>query len=109
VNVLSAVRGGVQSMRVERTLPIGQRYGDVVIHSLTANIGQFGIHCNKFISFFDGRMFSRWMVTNITSVRGTMHYRKVRIPCGEHPVICGQYYVFLFGIHMKLVGPIKCV
>jgi hypothetical protein len=29
-------------MQVDRRLPIGQRYDDVVIHSLTANIGQFG-------------------------------------------------------------------
>jgi hypothetical protein len=29
-------------MQVDRRLPIGQRYGDVVTHSLTANIGQFG-------------------------------------------------------------------
>jgi hypothetical protein len=29
-------------MQVDRRLPIGQRYGDVVNHSLTANTGQFG-------------------------------------------------------------------
>jgi hypothetical protein len=29
-------------MQVDRRLPIGQLYGDVVIHSQTANIGQFG-------------------------------------------------------------------
>jgi hypothetical protein len=29
-------------MQVDRRLPIGQRSGDVVIHNLTANIGQFG-------------------------------------------------------------------
>jgi hypothetical protein len=29
-------------MQVDRRLPIGQRYGDVVIHSLTANNRQFG-------------------------------------------------------------------
>jgi hypothetical protein len=27
-------------------------------------------------------MFSRWIVTNITSARGTVHSRKTRIPCG---------------------------
>jgi hypothetical protein len=31
--------GGVQSKQVDGRLPIGQRYGDAVIHSLTANIG----------------------------------------------------------------------
>jgi hypothetical protein len=34
--------GRVQSLQVDGRLPIVQRYGDVVIHSLTANIGQFG-------------------------------------------------------------------
>jgi hypothetical protein len=29
-------------MQVDTRLPIGQCYDDVVIHSLTANIGQFG-------------------------------------------------------------------
>jgi hypothetical protein len=34
-------------------------------------------------------MFSRWIVTNITFDRGTVHCRKNRIPCGDHLVICG--------------------
>jgi hypothetical protein len=46
-----------------------------------------------FISFFEGRMFSRWIVTNITSVRETLHYRKTHIIC-DQLVICGlQYYI----------------
>jgi hypothetical protein len=50
---------------------------ETVIHSLTANIGQFrSIVKTFFISFFEGRMFSRWIVTNITSARGTLHCRK---------------------------------
>jgi hypothetical protein len=48
-----------------------------VIHSLTANIGKLEIIINVvtalFISVFEGRMFSRWIVTNITSALGTMH------------------------------------
>jgi hypothetical protein len=36
-------------------------------------------------------MFSRWIVTNITSARGTVHCRKTRIPCGDQLVICRQY------------------
>jgi hypothetical protein len=36
-------------------------------------------------------MFSRWIVTNITSARGTLHFRKTRIPCGYQLVICGLY------------------
>jgi hypothetical protein len=36
-------------------------------------------------------MFSRWIVTNITSARGTLHCRKTRIPCGDQLVICGLY------------------
>jgi hypothetical protein len=44
---------------------------------LTANIGQVGsIVTVLFISFFQGRMFSRWIVMNITSDRGTLHCRK---------------------------------
>jgi hypothetical protein len=40
-------------------------------------------------------MFSRWIVTNITFVRGTLHCRKTRIPCGDQIVICGLYTVLL--------------
>jgi hypothetical protein len=29
-------------------------------------------------------MFSRWIVMNITSARGTLHCRKTRIPCGQY-------------------------
>jgi hypothetical protein len=36
-------------------------------------------------------MFSRWIVTNITSARGTLHCHKTRIPCGDQVVICGLY------------------
>jgi hypothetical protein len=36
-------------------------------------------------------MFSRWIVTNITSARGTLHCRKTRIPCVDQVVICGLY------------------
>jgi hypothetical protein len=35
-----------------------------------------------FISFFEGRMFSRWIVTKITSARGTLHCRKTRFLAG---------------------------
>jgi hypothetical protein len=41
-----------------------------------------------FISFLEGRMFSRWIITNITSARGTVHCRK--IPCWDQLMICGQ-------------------
>jgi hypothetical protein len=58
-----------------------------MIRSLTTNIGRYAL----IISFFEGRMFSRWIVTNITSARGTLHCRKTRIPCGVKLVICGQY------------------
>jgi hypothetical protein len=44
-----------------------------------------------FISFFEGRMFSGWIVLNITTARGTLHCRKTRIPFGDQLVICGQY------------------
>jgi hypothetical protein len=75
-------------MQVDGRLPTGQRLEDVVIYSLTANIGQFK-RCNSlFISFFEGQMFSRWIVTNVTSARGTLHCRKTRIPCGNQLVIC---------------------
>jgi hypothetical protein len=35
-------------MQVDGRLAIGQRQEDVVIHSLTANIGQFK-HCNSIV------------------------------------------------------------
>jgi hypothetical protein len=34
-------------------------------------------------------MFSRWIVTHITSVRGNLHCRKTHVPCGDHLKICG--------------------
>jgi hypothetical protein len=37
-------------------------------------------------------MFSRWIVTNITSACGTLRCRKTRIPCGDQLVMCGHYY-----------------
>jgi hypothetical protein len=36
-------------------------------------------------------MFSRSIVTNITSALGTLHCRKTRIPCGDQLMIYGQY------------------
>jgi hypothetical protein len=60
-----------------------------VFHSLTANIGT--IVKTLFIYFFEGRFFSRWTVTNITSARGTLQCRKTRIPSGDQLVICGLY------------------
>jgi hypothetical protein len=75
-------------MQVDGRLPTGQRYGDVVIHNLTANIGH--VHA-LFISFFEGRMFSRWIVTNITFARETLYCRKTRTSCGDRLVICALY------------------
>jgi hypothetical protein len=40
-------------------------------------------------------MFSRWIVTNITSARGTLHCRKTRILCGDQLVVCGLYFYLL--------------
>jgi hypothetical protein len=66
--------------------------GDVVFHSLTANTQNFGsIVTALFISFYEGQIFSRWIVTKITSARGTLYSRKTRIPCGDQLVICGLY------------------
>jgi hypothetical protein len=65
---------------------------DIVTHSLTANILQFrSIVTALLISFFEGRMFSRWILTNITSAGVTLHCRKTLIPCGDQLVICGKY------------------
>jgi hypothetical protein len=36
-------------------------------------------------------MFSRWIVTNTTSDRRTVHCRKTRIPCRNQLVTCGEY------------------
>jgi hypothetical protein len=45
-------------MQVDGRLYVSQQQGDVVIHNLTANIGQFeGIVTALLISFFEGRMF----------------------------------------------------
>jgi hypothetical protein len=66
-----------------------------VIHKLTANIGQFGFCDSLVISFFEGRMFSHWIVTNITCACGTLQCRKTRIPCRDKLVICGLYTLIL--------------
>jgi hypothetical protein len=58
------------------------------MHTLTANIGN--VHALS-ICFFEGRMFSGWIVTNITSARGNLHCRKTLIPCGDRLVVCGMY------------------
>jgi hypothetical protein len=34
-------------------------------------------------------MFSRWIVTNIISARGTVHCHTTHIPRGDQLVICG--------------------
>jgi hypothetical protein len=48
-------------------------------------------------------MFSRWIVTNITSARGTVHCRKTRIPCGDQLVIGGySYHMSLPSVWMSL-------
>jgi hypothetical protein len=66
-------------MQVDGGLPIGVRQGDVVVRSLTANIGHVHV---LFTSFLEGRIFSRCIAANITSARGTLHCRKTRICCG---------------------------
>jgi hypothetical protein len=69
---------------------------DVLIHSLTANIRQFGsIVTALFMSFFERRMFSCSIVKKITSARRTLHCRKTRIPCGDQLVICRQHQQLL--------------
>jgi hypothetical protein len=73
-------------MQVDGRLHVSQQQGDVVIHNLTANIGQFeGIVTALLIYFFE----EHWRVMNITSARGTLHCRKTRIPCGDPLVFCG--------------------
>jgi hypothetical protein len=66
-----------------------------VTYSLTSNIGHFGFWRVSvralYISFFEGQMFSRWIVTNITSARGTLHCHKTHILCGDQFVISGLY------------------
>jgi hypothetical protein len=56
-----------------------------------------------FIYFFERRMFSRWIVTNITSSHETLHCRKTRIPRGDQLVFCGQFYTRLW----KLIDRIR--
>jgi hypothetical protein len=53
--------------------------------------GSLSIVTDLFISLFEGRMFSRCIVTDITSARGTLHCRKTRIPCGDQLMICGHF------------------
>jgi hypothetical protein len=36
-------------------------------------------------------MFSRWIITNNTCARRTLHCRKTRISCGDQLEICRQY------------------
>jgi hypothetical protein len=53
-------------------------------------------------------MFSRWIVTNITSARGTLHCRKTRIPCGDQLVNCGLYVSIIAGTLKQLTGTNAC-
>jgi hypothetical protein len=66
-------------MQVEGKLPIGQQKGDVVIQSLTANIGQFK-HCNSLVHFF------LWGA-NIFTLDSNEHYfpsRNCALPQDSH-------------------------
>jgi hypothetical protein len=49
-------------------------------------------------------MFSRWIVTNITSARRTLHCRKTRIPCGDQLVICGLYCLLPDRAHINTIA-----
>jgi hypothetical protein len=72
--------GGVRSMQVDGRLPTGQRQGDVVIHSLTANIGQFGLHSNSLVHFF------LWGA-NVFTLGSKEHYfrsRNLALPQDSH-------------------------
>jgi hypothetical protein len=51
LNVLSAVRGEYRACRWTEDFLLVRDKRDVVIHSLTANIGQFGF-CNNLVHFF---------------------------------------------------------
>jgi hypothetical protein len=75
-----------------------------VIHRLTANIGQFK-HCNSLVHFFffEGRMFSRCIVTNITSARGTLHCRKTRIFCRDQLVTTVHSVSRIMGLRMRTI------
>jgi hypothetical protein len=52
-------------------------------------------------------MFSCWIVTNITSARGTLHCRKTRIPCGDQFDVCGLY-LSSERLHTRENFPIFC-
>jgi hypothetical protein len=57
-------------------------------------------------------MFSRWIVTNITFARGTVHCRKTRIPCGDQLMICDQsvvFIIFLFPVLPTSILPVPNV
>jgi hypothetical protein len=52
------------------------------------------------ISFSEGGVFLRWIVTNITSARGNLHCRKTRIPSGINSR-CGLYYLEYMRLYFK--------
>jgi hypothetical protein len=87
------MRGEYRAYRwTEDFLLIGDR--DIVIHNLLHTSISLIIVTAMLIYFFEWRMFSRWIVTNITSVRGTLYCHKTRILCGDQLVICGQNFYF---------------
>jgi hypothetical protein len=49
-------------------------------------------------------MFSRWIVTHITSVRGNLHCRKTHVPCGDQLKICGLYICCMRALDRQLEG-----
>jgi hypothetical protein len=50
-------------------------------------------------------VFSRWIVTNITSARGTLHCRETRIPCGDQLVVCGLYALLPRVLNVLPISP----
>jgi len=65
-------------MQVDGRLPIGKRQGDVVFHSLTANIGQFK-QCNSLVHFF------LWEANVFTLVSNEHYFRSRNLALPQDP------------------------
>jgi hypothetical protein len=94
--VLSALRGEYKAWRWTEDVPIGQRYEDVTIHSLTANIN----HCNKLVHFF------LWGA-NVFTFDSNEHYFlswNLTLPKDSHPLRRSTRYLWtVAGLCVRMV------
>jgi hypothetical protein len=101
VNVLSTVRGGGGSTK--HTGGRKTSYWSAIRRRSDAYPNCKHRACSCLVLFFLWGTNAFTLDSNEhTSVRGTLHGRKTRIPCGDELVICGLYVMLLGIFHIAL-------